>query len=65
MVVISRKEGYKVMTTDVVSPALRAAPTIRQLSLTLDSIDKGGYPHLMLKEIMEQVRGGGGGPRAL
>lgn len=27
---------------------------IHQITLTLDEIDKGGYPHFMLKEIMEQ-----------
>jgi glucosamine--fructose-6-phosphate aminotransferase (isomerizing) len=27
---------------------------IHEISMTLDEIDKGGYPHFMLKEIMEQ-----------
>lgn len=27
---------------------------VEEISMTLDEIDKGGYPHFMLKEIMEQ-----------
>ncbi|MCX7612326.1 MAG: glutamine--fructose-6-phosphate transaminase (isomerizing) [Ignavibacterium sp.] len=27
---------------------------VQEISMTLDEIDKGGYPHFMLKEIMEQ-----------
>jgi glutamine---fructose-6-phosphate transaminase (isomerizing) len=27
---------------------------VHEISMTLDEIDKGGYPHFMLKEIMEQ-----------
>ena len=48
------------------------APALVKLELTLEAIEKGGYKHFMLKEIMEQpaaltnalrgrVRGGGGG----
>ncbi len=28
---------------------------VHQISMSLDEIDKGGYPHFMLKEIMEQT----------
>lgn len=30
------------------------AKEVHEISMTLDQIDKGGYPHFMLKEIMEQ-----------
>lgn len=33
---------------------LRKNPYIHELEMNLDSIEKGGYPHFMLKEIFEQ-----------
>ena len=33
---------------------LHVSPKIQEISWSLDMIEKGGYPHFMLKEIMEQ-----------
>jgi glucosamine--fructose-6-phosphate aminotransferase (isomerizing) len=31
-------------------------PQIKQLEMTISQLEKGGYPHFMLKEIFEQPR---------
>uniref|UniRef100_A0A7S0NDW2 glutamine--fructose-6-phosphate transaminase (isomerizing) n=1 Tax=Hanusia phi TaxID=3032 RepID=A0A7S0NDW2_9CRYP len=50
MVVIRRNVGYQVSTTQ----GTTLTPAIVELEGTLDQIEKGGYKHFMLKEIMEQ-----------
>jgi len=52
MVTITRA-GYVVSSLDAASPAPRD-PVIHELELSLEAIEKGGYKHFMLKEIMEQ-----------
>lgn len=52
MVVITRA-GYAVSSLDVDAPVSRD-PQLHQLELTLEAIEKGGYDHFMMKEIMEQ-----------
>jgi glucosamine--fructose-6-phosphate aminotransferase (isomerizing) len=49
MAVIS-KNSYQVKTIDDV----KLTKEVHELSLTLDEIEKKGYPHFMLKEIFEQ-----------
>ncbi len=49
MVVIGR-EGMRTMTIDNVP----VTKEVQQLEWSLEEIAKGGYPHFMLKEIMEQ-----------
>lgn len=44
------KEGFSISTIDNV----KVAPHIQEISWTLDMIEKGGFPHFMLKEIFEQ-----------
>ena len=36
--------------------SVKLQPTIKELSLTLDDIEKGGFEHFMLKEIFEQPK---------
>ncbi len=48
--VVVRRGGYEVKTTDNV----RLTKEIHQLEWDLGEIEKGGYEHFMLKEIMEQ-----------
>jgi glucosamine--fructose-6-phosphate aminotransferase (isomerizing) len=50
MVVIRRNSGYQVSTIQ----GGKLDPEVIELEGTLDSIEKGGYSHFMLKEIMEQ-----------
>ena len=50
MVVIRRSVGYEVSTIQ----GGKLDPEVIELEGTLDSIEKGGYSHFMLKEIMEQ-----------
>jgi glucosamine--fructose-6-phosphate aminotransferase (isomerizing) len=52
MVVITRS-GYVISSLDVEAPKLRD-PAIVKLEMSLEAIEKGGYKHFMLKEIMEQ-----------
>jgi glutamine---fructose-6-phosphate transaminase (isomerizing) len=52
MVVITRS-GYVISTLDVEAPKARD-PAIVKLEMSLEAIEKGGYKHFMLKEIMEQ-----------
>ncbi len=51
LAVISR-ESYDVRD---IQQNLPVAKIEQQVDLTLEQIEKGGYPHFMLKEIMEQV----------
>jgi len=50
MVVIRRGAGYQVSTIK----GNKLDPEVIELEGTLESIEKGGYSHFMLKEIMEQ-----------
>jgi glucosamine--fructose-6-phosphate aminotransferase (isomerizing) len=52
MVLISRA-GYMISSIDVDAPAERN-PQVTKLEMSLEAIEKGGYKHFMLKEIMEQ-----------
>jgi len=47
---VNRKEKLEIKTISNVSKN----PYIHELEMSLDSIEKGGYPHFMLKEIFEQ-----------
>ena len=47
---IERNQGISVRTLNNVAKT----PEIKKLELTLSQIEKGGYPHFMLKEIFEQ-----------
>jgi glucosamine--fructose-6-phosphate aminotransferase (isomerizing) len=48
--IISKKDGLKIkkLNNQDISPA------IQELQMKLDVLEKGGYPHFMLKEIFEQ-----------
>ncbi|MDB4089513.1 glutamine--fructose-6-phosphate transaminase (isomerizing), partial [Flavobacteriales bacterium] len=50
--IISKKDGLKIkkLNNQDISPA------IQELQLKLDVLEKGGYPHFMLKEIFEQPK---------
>jgi len=50
--VIRRGEKLKLITIENVSKT----PYIQELEMNLEAIEKGGYPHFMLKEIFEQPR---------
>lgn len=50
--VIRRGETLKVVDLNNVE----ITPEIKQLSMNLSQLEKGGYPHFMLKEIYEQPR---------
>ncbi|RYY32667.1 isomerizing glutamine--fructose-6-phosphate transaminase, partial [archaeon] len=52
IVSISRA-GYIVSSLDISTPSVRSSE-VHQLELSLEAIEKGGYKHFMLKEIMEQ-----------
>ena len=52
MVVISRA-GYIISSLDTATPVTRAH-VLHKLEMSLEAIEKGGYKHFMLKEIMEQ-----------
>lgn len=47
---ILRRDNFEIKTLD----AYPITPKIEKLSLSLQEIEKGGYPHFMLKEIFEQ-----------
>ncbi|MCW9707483.1 glutamine--fructose-6-phosphate transaminase (isomerizing) [Fodinibius salsisoli] len=49
---IVTKDGYEVKTIEDVSLTKK----VHELALSLDEIEKSGYPHFMLKEIFEQPR---------
>lgn len=44
------REGFTISTTEKVE----IPPKFQEISWSLDMIEKGGYPHFMLKEIFEQ-----------
>jgi glucosamine--fructose-6-phosphate aminotransferase (isomerizing) len=50
IVTIKRNEPLKIKTIG----NIEKTPQIEQLKLTLSQLEKGGYPHFMLKEIFEQ-----------
>jgi len=50
IVVIQRDNDLKIKTIGNVEKT----PKIKELELTLSQLEKGGYPHFMLKEIFEQ-----------
>ncbi len=47
---VNRNEKLEIKTI----ANIRKNPYIHELEMSLDSIEKGGYPHFMLKEIFEQ-----------
>ena len=47
---VNRKDELEIKTIS----NIRKNPYIHELEMSLDSIEKGGYPHFMLKEIFEQ-----------
>ena len=51
MAIVTR-DGYEVKTIDDVPQN----KTVHELALSLEEIEKSGYPHFMLKEIFEQPR---------
>ncbi|MBK7213908.1 MAG: glutamine--fructose-6-phosphate transaminase (isomerizing) [Bacteroidales bacterium] len=52
IVVVSLKDGLKIMTI----AKTEKTPYIQTLELNLTALEKGGFPHFMLKEIYEQPR---------
>ncbi|MHB9056599.1 MAG: glutamine--fructose-6-phosphate transaminase (isomerizing) [Paludibacteraceae bacterium] len=50
IVIIRRNEPLKIKTIG----NIEKTPHIQKLELTLSQLEKGGYPHFMLKEIFEQ-----------
>lgn len=48
--VINRNEELKVVTISNV----RKTPEVKKLEMSLSQLERGGYPHFMLKEIFEQ-----------
>jgi glutamine---fructose-6-phosphate transaminase (isomerizing) len=52
MIVVSLRDGLKLMTIGKVEKT----PYIQTLELNLSALEKGGFPHFMLKEIYEQPR---------
>jgi glucosamine--fructose-6-phosphate aminotransferase (isomerizing) len=50
--IISRSEPPKIVSLNNVEKT----PQITQLEMSLSELEKGGYPHFMLKEIFEQAR---------
>ena len=52
IVVINRSEQPKIMSLTNV----KKTPQITQLEMSLNELEKGGYPYYMLKEIFEQTR---------
>lgn len=50
--VVFLERGKEVRITDLSKVAV--TPVVKQLALNLDAIEKGGFPHFMLKEIYEQ-----------
>ena len=48
------QRGHKMKVINLQN--VEQVPTIKQLEMSLSEIEKGGYPHFMLKEIMEQPR---------
>jgi glucosamine--fructose-6-phosphate aminotransferase (isomerizing) len=52
IVTLTRNNGMKILTISNVEKT----PEIYQLELTLSQLEKGGYPHFMIKEIFEQPK---------
>jgi glucosamine--fructose-6-phosphate aminotransferase (isomerizing) len=52
IVTLRRNNGMKIMTVSNVEKT----PEIKKLELTLSQLEKGGYPHFMIKEIFEQPK---------
>jgi len=52
IVTLKRNNGMKILTISNVEKT----PEIYQLELTLSQLEKGGYPHFMIKEIFEQPK---------
>ncbi len=50
--IISRNNGYRIITVS----NTEKTPYIQTLELNLSALEKGGFPHFMLKEIFEQPR---------
>ncbi len=50
--IISKKNGLKIKKLNNQD----ISPTIQELQMKLDVLEKGGYPHFMLKEIFEQPK---------
>lgn len=50
--IISKKKGLNIINID----NEKKSPYIQRLEMQLDSLEKGGYEHFMLKEIFEQPR---------
>lgn len=50
--VVFLERGKDVRITDL--SKVEVTPVVKQLALNLDAIEKGGFPHFMLKEIYEQ-----------
>lgn len=48
--VISREDGPKIVTIS----NIEKTPKIKELEMNLSQLERGGYPHFMLKEIFEQ-----------
>lgn len=48
------QRGKELRITDLKS--VEQTPVVRQLEMSLSEIEKGGFPHFMLKEIFEQPR---------
>ncbi len=48
------RRGKELRITDLKS--VEQTPVVRQLEMSLSEIEKGGFPHFMLKEIFEQPR---------
>lgn len=59
-VVVLRSEGGKELKSEGVEITtinnVTKTPEIKRLELSLSQLEKGGYPHFMLKEIFEQPR---------
>jgi glucosamine--fructose-6-phosphate aminotransferase (isomerizing) len=52
IVTLRRNNGMRIMTISNVEKT----PEIKKLELTLSQLEKGGFPHFMLKEIFEQPK---------
>jgi glucosamine--fructose-6-phosphate aminotransferase (isomerizing) len=53
MAVIDREHGFKIYT---IENEAAVNPYIQELKMKLETLEKGGYDHFMLKEIYEQPR---------
>lgn len=51
--VVLLKRGQEVNVTTISN--VRLTPEVKKLELSLSQLEKGGYPHFMLKEIFEQT----------